>query len=147
MELFLDDFEVGQIFRSGEMRVEPEAVLRFATEFDPQPHHLDEKAAQASLFRGLAASGWHTAAITTRLLVDSEMRPSGGIVGGGIDELRWPRPVRPGDILHLMSEVLEVRTLKSDPGKGIVRLRTTTLNQRDQPVQIMIGNLFVKARL
>lgn len=88
MTLFIEDFYVGQIFHSDELLVEREAILRFANEYDPQPHHLDEEAANSSVFRGLAASGWHTATITTRLLIESDMRPAGGIIGGGIDELR-----------------------------------------------------------
>ena len=85
------------------------SIKAFATEFDPQPFHLNEEAAQNTIFKGLAASGWHTAALTMRLLVESELKPAGGIVGAGFDEFRWPRPVRPGDELHIESEVLEVR--------------------------------------
>jgi acyl dehydratase len=92
----------------GSFAVDTEQITRFATDFDPQPFHLDETAAQQTLFRGLAASGWHTAALTMRLLVDGDLRPAGGIVGAGLDELRWPRPVRPRDELRLESEVLDV---------------------------------------
>ena len=112
---YLEDFSVGQTFGSGRLRVEKERIKSFAAEFDPQPFHLDEAAARDSIFRGLAASGWHTAALTMRLLVESELKPAGGIVGAGFDEFRWPRPVRPGDELHLESEVLEVRPSKSRP--------------------------------
>ncbi len=93
---YLEDFTVGQTFGSGRLRVEKERIKTFAAEFDPQPFHLDEEAARASVFRGLAASGWHTAAMTMRLLVESELKPAGGIIGAGFDEFRWPRPVRPG---------------------------------------------------
>jgi len=110
---YLEDFAVGQIFGSGRLRVERERIKTFAAEFDPQPFHLDEEAARGSIFRGLAASGWHTAAMTMRLLVESELKPAGGIVGAGFDEFRWPRPVRPGDELYLESEILEVRPSKS----------------------------------
>src|SRR5690242_8701812 len=132
MERFLEDFAAGQKFASGSARVEAERVKRFAAEFDPQPFHLDEHAAERTFFRGLAASGWHTAALTMRLLVESELKPAGGIVGAGFDEFRWPRPVRPGDELHLEVEVLEVRASKSRPEQGLVKIRTTTLNQRGE---------------
>ena len=95
------------------------------------------------MFRGLAASGWHTAAVTMRLLVDSELKPAGGIIGIGFDEFRWPRPVRPGDELRVESEVLEVRPSNSRPDQGLVKVRTTTLNQNDEPVQIQVANLLV----
>src|SRR5439155_4453604 len=104
---FLEDFAVGQTFRSGRLRIDKERIKTFGAEFDPQPFHLDEEAARDTIFRGLAASGWHTAAVTMRLLVESDLKPAGGIVGAGADELRWPRPVRPGDELRIESEVLE----------------------------------------
>ena len=145
-ERYLEDFAVGQTFGSGRLRIDEERIKTFAAEFDPQPFHLDEEAAQHTMFRGLAASGWHTAAVTMRLLVESEIRPAGGIVGAGFDELRWPRPVRAGDELRVESEVLEVRPSKSRPDQGIIKARMTTLNQRDEPVQISIGNLVVPRR-
>ena len=147
IERYLEDFEAGQTFRSGRMRVDVDRIKSFAAEFDPQPFHLDERAASDSIFGGLAASGWHTAAITMRLLVESDLAPAGGIVGAGFDELRWPRPVRPGHELHVESEVLEVRPSKSRPEQGLVKLRTTTLNQDEQVVQISVGNLVVPRRL
>jgi acyl dehydratase len=143
---YLEDFVVGQTFRSGQLRIDKERIKTFAAEFDPQPFHLDEEAARDTLFRGLAASGWHTAAVTMRLLVESDLRPAGGIVGAGFDELRWPRPVRPGDELRVDSEVLEVRPSRSRPDQGVIKVRTTTLNQNGEPVQISIGNLVVPRR-
>ena len=140
---YLEDYAVGQKFGSGTLKVDPEGIKRFAAEFDPQPFHLDESAARASLFKGLAASGWHTAALTMRLLVGSELKPAGGIVGAGFDEFRWPRPVRPGDELWIEAEVLEVRPSKSRPDQGLVKLRTTTYNQNNEPVQVNVGNLIV----
>lgn len=145
-ERYLDDFAVGQTFGSGRLRIDEQRIKSFATEFDPQPFHLDADAASKSLFRGLAASGWHTAALSMRLLVESEIKPAGGIIGAGIDELRWPRPVRPGDQLRVESEILEVRPSKSRPEQGMIKVRTTTLNQNDEPVQIFIGNLVVPRR-
>jgi acyl dehydratase len=94
----------------------------------------------------LAASGWHTAAITMRLMVDSDLKPAGGIIGAGFEEFRWPRPVRPGDELHVQCEVLETRASKSRPEQGVIKLKTTTLNQNNEPVQIMVGTLIVLRR-
>jgi acyl dehydratase len=147
IERYLEDFEVAQTFGgSGRARIDKERIKSFAAEFDPQPFHLDEAAASNSFFRGLAASGWHTAAITMRLLVDSELKPAGGIVGAGFDEFRWPRPVRPGDELRVESEVLEVRPSKSRPDQGLIKVKTTTLNQDGEAVQISVGNLVVPRR-
>jgi acyl dehydratase len=145
--LYLEDFTPGQRFAGRtRIRIEVARLKAFAEEFDPQAFHLDEGAAGASIFRGLAASGWHTAAVTMRLLVDSEFRPAGGIIGAGFDELRWPQPTRPGDELHVESEVLEVRQSKSRPEQGLVKIRTNTLNQDGQVVQISIGNVVVPRR-
>ena len=143
---YLEDFAVGQTFGSGRARIDAARIKAFASEFDPQPFHLDEKAARASIFQGLAASGWHTAALTMRLLVESELRPAGGLIGAGFDEFRWPRPVRPGDELRVESEVLEVRPSKSRPDQGLVKVRMTTLNQGGEAVQIMIANIVVPRR-
>jgi acyl dehydratase len=143
---YLEDFRAGQRFGSSTVRVDEDAIKRFAAQFDPQPFHLDDAAARASIFGGLAASGWHTAALTMRLLVESDVKPAGGIVGAGFDEFRWPRPVRPGDELRIEAEVLEVRPSKSRPDQGMIKLRTTTLNQRNEPVQVSVGNLVVPRR-
>ncbi len=142
-ERYLEDFAVGQTYGSGRLRVDVDQIKSFAARFDPQPFHLDDEAAAKSFFRGLAASGWHTAALTMRLLVEGEMKPAGGIVGAGFDEFRWPRPVRPGDELRIESEILEVRPSKSRPEQGLIKARTTTLNQNGEPVQIMVANLVV----
>jgi acyl dehydratase len=145
-KLFFEDFAVGQKFRSPAITVTAEAIKAFAREFDPQPFHLDEEAAKNSVFGGLVASGWHTAAMTMRLTVDSDLRPAGGTVGAGTEELRWPRPVHPGDVLHLEGEVLEVRASRSRPTVGIVKLRSTTLNQNGEPVQVSHPVLMVPRR-
>jgi acyl dehydratase len=144
--LYLEDFSVGQIFRSASLRVTEPDIKAFAEKFDPQPFHLDNEAAKATMFGGLAASGWHTAAVTMRLLVDGGAPIAGGIIGAGMDELRWPRPVRPGDELTVESEVLEIRPSRSRPTQGMVKMRTTTLNQNGEPVQIFVGNLVVPRR-
>jgi acyl dehydratase len=146
-ERYLEDFEVGQTFAgSARIRIDKERIKSFAAEFDPQPFHLDETAAGASMFLGLAASGWHTAATTMRLLVESELSPAGGIIGAGFDEFRWPRPVRPGDVLRVESEVVDVRPSKSRPDQGLIKVKTTTLNQNEEAVQISVGNLIVPRR-
>jgi acyl dehydratase len=146
-ELHLEDLAPGQRYRSGRpLAVSADDITGFAARFDPQPFHLDEAAARGSVFGGLAASGWHTAALTMRLLVESEFRPAGGIVGAGMDELRWPRPVRPGDELRIETEVLEVRPSRSRPEQGMVKARTTTFNGRDEPVQVLVANLIVPRR-
>jgi acyl dehydratase len=145
-ERYLEDFAAGQVFNTGRLRVEREQIIDFAQKFDPQPFHLDEAAALKSPFRGLAASGWHTAGMTMRLMVEGEFKPAGGILGVGFEELSWSRPVRPGDELHTKSEILEVRPSKSRPDRGLLRVRTTTFNQNDEPVMIFTGNLLVPRR-
>ena len=144
-QLYLEDLSVGDVFGSATRRVATEDIKRFAGEFDPQPAHLDEAEAVRTFFGGLAASGWHTAAITMRLLVES-LPIAGGIVGAGMDELRWPKPVRPDDVLELESEVLELRPSKSRPDRGLAKVRTTTLNQHGEAVQILVSNLVVQRR-
>jgi acyl dehydratase len=144
---YLEDFAVGQTYGgSGRACMDEARIKSFAAEFDPQPFHLDNEAARDTIFRGLAASGWHTAALTMRLLVESDLKPAGGIVGAGFDDFRWPRPVRAGDELRVESEVLEVRPSKSRPEQGMIKVRTTTLNQNNEAVQITIGNLMVARR-
>src|ERR1700731_357862 len=145
-EHYLEDFAVGQTFRSGRLRIDGERALAFAAEFDPQPFHLDEAAARRSIFGELTASGWHTAAVTMRLLVETELKPAGGLVGAGLDECRWPRPVRPGDELRVECEVVEVRPSKSRLAHGLIKLRTTTLNQDGEAVLVYVLNLVVPRR-
>ena len=143
MSRYLEDFAVGQKYTTASTRVEAADIKAFASKYDPQPFHLDEAAAAKTFFGGLAASGWHTAAITMKLLVEGEMKPAGGIIGAGFDEFRWPRPVRPGDTLRVESEILEVRESKSRPQQGMIKVRTTTLNQEGEAVQVFVGNLVV----
>ena len=145
-DLYLDDLAPGQLYGSGEATVTEADIVRFAQDFDPQPFHLDAGKAASTFFGGLAASGWHTAALTMRLLVDSEMRLAGGIIGAGMDELRWPKPLRPGDTIRLESEVIEVRPSRSRPSQGLAKVRTTTLNQNGEPVQVLVANLLVVRR-
>jgi acyl dehydratase len=144
--MYLEDFAVGQSFTSGRERVEASEIKSFAARYDPQPFHLDEAAARGSMFGELVASGWHTAAVTMRLLVGSELQPAGGLIGASMDEMRWPRPVRPGDELRVESEVIEVRRSRSRPLEGWIKVRTTTLNQDNEPVQVFVANMVVPAR-
>jgi acyl dehydratase len=141
-----EDFEVGQKFGSGTVTVTAEKIKAFAREFDPQPFHLDEDAARDTFFHGLAASGWHTAALTMRLFVDSEIKPDGGMIGAGGSDLTWPRPVRPGDVLRLESEVTELRPSRTRPEIGIMKMLLTTYNQANDPVQIATPTLIVPRR-
>jgi acyl dehydratase len=145
-ERYLEDFAVGQTFCSGRVRIDKEQIFAFAAEFHPQPFHLDEVAARHSIFGGLVASGWHTAAVTMRLLLESELKPAGGIIGAGLDECRWPRPVRPGDELRIECEVIGARPSKLRPNQGLIKLRTTTLNQDGEAVLIHVVNLVVLRR-
>ena len=144
---YFEDFETGQVFRgSTRLEVDASAIKDFASRFDPQPFHLDEAAAKDSLFGGLAASGWHTAAMTMRLLTEGEFQVAGGLIGLGLQELRWPRPVRPGDTLRVQVEILATRESRSRPDQGLVTTRTTTLNQRDETVQVFVNTLIVPRR-
>ena len=144
--LYLEDFAVGQTYKTARARVDADAIKAYAAQFDPQPFHLDEEAARASFFEGLSASGWHTAALTMRLLVQGELRPAWGIIGVWAEEMKWPRAVRPGDELEAEAEVLAVRPSQSRPGQGFVKIRTTTLNQRREPVQVLVINILVPSR-
>lgn len=131
----LDDLNIGQRFASKSSVTVTEARIKsFAAEFDPQPFHLDHEAAKSSLFGGLAASGWHTAAITMKLVTDGGLPIAGGIIGAG-GELAWPRPTRPGDVLRVEAEVLEITPSKSKPDRGMITLRIETKNQKDELVQ------------
>jgi acyl dehydratase len=145
MVQYFEDLAVGQKFDSGRLTVNADEIKEFASRFDPQPFHLDDAAAKSSLFGGLAASGWHTAAMTMRLIVGGEFRPAGGILGFG-GELAWLKPVRPGDELRAESEVLETRESRSRPGEGLVKVRVTTLNQHGEAVQTFTPTLLVRRR-
>lgn len=142
----LDDLQTGQRFTSAEHLVDDEQIKAFARQFDPQPFHLDEAAARDTMFAGLAASGWHTAAITMRLLVGGGAPIAGGVIGAGCDLLAWPRPTRPGDTLHVESEILEITPSRSRPDRGMVTVRSETRNQRGETVQVMVAKLVVPRR-
>lgn len=144
---FLDDLAPGDRFAGGPVTVTEEDIVAYARQFDPQPFHLDAEAAKDSLFAGLAASGWHTAGLTMRMIVNGEGRLAGGFVGMGVEDLRWPKATRPGDTLRVESEVLEVRVSEKRPDRGIARIRTTTVNQDGETVQVMTANLLVPRRV
>jgi len=143
--LYLDDLHVGRRFTSGTHALDERQITAFASEFDPQPFHMDREAAKATLFGGLAASGWHTAAITMRLQVDGGLPIAGGIVGLG-GEVAWPRATRPGDVLHVESEVVEVVPSRSRPDRGTVTVRSETRNQRGEVVQTATVKLLIPRR-
>ena len=142
--LYLEDLHVGQRFTSGLYHMEEDRMKVFAAEFDPQPFHLDEAAAQRSIFRGLAASGWHTAAATMRLMVGSLPFASGMIGLGG--EIAWPKPTRPGDMLRVDSEIIEIVPSRSKPNQGVVIVRSTTLNQNGDHLQAFTAKILVFKR-
>jgi acyl dehydratase len=142
---YLEDLEAGQRFKTASHPVTEDEIKAFARDYDPQPFHIDLEAASHSFFRGLAASGWHTAAITMRLQVESGPPLAGGLIGASV-ELSWPRPVRPGDTLHVESEIMDVKPSHSKPDRGIITLKSETKNQRDEVVQLQTAKLLVWRR-
>jgi acyl dehydratase len=144
-ERYLDDLKVGERFQSGEYIVTEEEIINFAREFDPQPFHLDAAVARQTMFEGIIASGWHTAAITMRLFVQT-LNFAEGAIGLGVDELRWPNAVRPGDRLQVETEIVDLRVSRSKPSHGVVRLRYVTVNQHGEVVQTMSASALVLRR-
>ena len=143
--LYLDDLRVGQRFTSRSHTLDADRIKAFAAEFDPQPFHLDEGQASRTVFKGLAASGWHTAALTMRLLVGGGLPIAGGLIGVG-GEIAWPRPTRPGDVLQVESEVVEITPSRSRPDRGIVTVRIETRNHKGQSVQTLLAKVMVPRR-
>ena len=144
-QFFLDELRVGQRFTSGTYIMNAAKIKEFAAEFDPQPFHLDESAAQASVFKGLAASGLHIAAVAQRLLATGGLPLAGGIVGLG-GEIAWPKPTRPGDTLHVESEIVEITPSRSKPDQGIVTVRSAMINQEGEAVYLLTAKLLVPRR-
>ncbi len=141
--LYLDDLSVGQRFKSSTSITVTEAdIIAFAQQYDPQPFHTDPEAAKSTFFGGLAASGWHTAALSMRLLVDSSLHIAGGHIGAG-GEISWPRPTRPGDTLKVVYEILEIKPSKSRPDRGMITVKAETLNQNDEVVQLFTVKMVV----
>jgi acyl dehydratase len=146
LPLHLEDLSVGHRFAGTATHTLDEAqIVAFARQFDPQPFHLDPEAARATLFGGLAASGWHTASITMRLMVTDSLPLAWGLIGAGA-EVRWPTPTRPGDVLRVESEVLEIAPSRSKPDRGMATVRTLTLNQRGEVVQELVAKMVVPRR-
>lgn len=143
--MYLDDLAVGDRFKSEEHAMDEGQIMAFAAQFDPQPFHLDDAAARDTLFGGLAASGWHTAAITMRLQVSTGLPVAGGIIGAGC-ELNWPRPTRPTDVLHVVSEVIEISPSRSKPDRGMVTVQSETRNQHGEVVQTATVRIVVPRR-
>lgn len=143
--LYLDDLQVGQRFLSGTHQVDEDQITAFARQFDPQSFHIDSEAAKNSIFGGLVASGWHTAAISMRLLVESGLPIAGGLVGAGA-EIKWPHPTRPGAILQVDSEIAELRPSRAHPDRGVATIRSETRNQNGEIVQMLIAKLIVPRR-
>jgi len=143
--IYLDDLYVGQRFTSGTYRMEEEEMVSFAAKFDPQPFHLDRRAAESSVFRGLAASGWFTAAVAMRLLTTGGLPLAEGLIGLG-GEVAWPKPTRPGDLVHMESEIAEITPSRSKPDRAIVTVRAMMLNQDQETVCILTAKLLVSRR-
>lgn len=146
MDRFLEDIQVGQVWDAGSAVVDFDEMIEFARRYDPQPFHLDESAARRSIFKGMTASGWYTAAVTMRLAVTSGALRATGIIGVGVDELRWPLPVRPGDVLHVTMEVVDIKPSSSGQPRGIVSVRLTTRNQNGEVVLSDIARLVIPRR-
>jgi len=144
-ERSFDDLKIGDRFKSEPLDVTEKEVIEFAHKFDPQMFHLNRKEAEGTLFKGLVASGWHTAAMTMRLFVQT-LNFAEGAIGLGVDELRWPTAVQPGDVLAVETEILDLRPSRSKPGYGIIRLRNVTTNQHGEIVQTMLANAMVLRR-
>jgi acyl dehydratase len=145
-QMYYENLAVGRVYRSASVEVTAAEITTFAARYDPQPFHLDPVAAQASVFGGLVASGWLTASLTMRLMVNSEFKFGRGVVGLGVESLRWPLPVRPGDTLTAAVEIAAMRTSESKPDHGVVKIRTTTTNQRGEVVQVLVSNVLVPRR-
>jgi acyl dehydratase len=142
---YLDDLRVGQRFTSETHALDADQVIAFASQFDPQPFHLDAAAAKGMFFGGLVASGWHTAAVTMKLMVQGGVPIAGGLIGAGGD-ISWPRATLPDDVLRVESEVLEIKPSRSRPDRGMVKVRIETRNQRDEVVQVLEARLVVPRR-
>jgi acyl dehydratase len=145
-DLYFENLHVGDRFGSDTIEVTKESIFDFARQFDPQPFHLDVEAAERSIFKELTTSGWHTAALSMRLFVTGQFQPVGGSIGLAVDELRWPQPVRPGDILKVETEILDMRASRSKPDRGIIRIRNVTTNQQGEVVQTFLAFVMIRRR-
>jgi acyl dehydratase len=146
MARYLEDLKPGQAYESRTRTITQDEIVKFAREFDPQPFHTDPQAAKTSFFGHLIASGWHTAALTMKMLTEADIDIAGGLIGAGMEDLRWPTPLVPGDTIHVRVEILESRASKSRPEIGIVRARIRALREDGAAVQEMIANLIVPVK-
>jgi acyl dehydratase len=142
---YFEELQVGQRFETGSHLIDEQQIIDFAAQFDPQPFHLDPAAAQETVFGGLAASGWHTAAITMRLMVKSGLAIAGGLVGAAA-EIAWPNPTRPGAILKVESEILELRASRSRTDRGVATIKSQTRNQHGETLQVLVAKIIVPRR-
>ena len=142
---YMEDFYAGQKFSSGSVKVTAEDIVAYARQFDPQDFHLDDAKAKETVFGGLVASGWHTASLTMRLMLQASPPIKGGMIGRHIEKINWPRPVKPGDTLSLESEILEIRP-SSTPGRGVARVKHTTFNQNREPVLEMVTVILLPSK-
>lgn len=145
-ERYFEDYVVGETLRYGDYLMTEEEIIGFAKRYDPQVFHIDPEAARRSSFGGLAASGWHTASATMRMLVDHLIPPKASMGSPGIDELRWLKPVRPGDRLRVRSTIIATKRSRSKPDRGIVHVRHETLNQHDEVVMSFTGMAMYRCR-
>ena len=146
LPIYFEDLQVGQRFVTGSRRIDEAEMVAFASEFDPQPFHGDSEAAKGSFFQELVASGWHTAGVTMRLMVESGLPVAGGLIGAGA-EIEWPRPTRPGTTVHVESEIMALRLLKSRPDRGMAVVRNETRDQEGELVQIMTAKMLIPRRV
>ena len=144
--LYMEDCQIGQKFTAGPVTMTEADIIAYARQFDPQDFHTDPEKAKDTMFQGLAASGWHTASVTMRLILMAVPPMKGGMVGRQVEKMGWPRPVRPGDQLSLECEIVEMRPSSKDPSRGIARTRNTTRNQDGKVVMEMDTVIFIPRR-
>jgi acyl dehydratase len=146
-EKYFEEYDIGQKYITNSVKVDTKSIVDFAIKYDPQHHHLDDIAGKKTVFGGLVASGWQTAALTMKLFVDSDFTPECGFIGAGFDELSWPTPVRPNDEIYAVIEVVNARISKSRPTHGVLKVKTYTYNQRNEIVQKQVVNLLVPRKI
>lgn len=144
--IYFEDLHIGQKFTAGDVLVTEEAIIAYGKQFDPQDFHTDPVKAKDTVFGELVASGWHTAGMTMRMIVDASPKMKGGMVGRSVEKIGWPRPVRPGDRLSVEVEVMELRPSATNPARGTMRTKNTTFNQKGEIVQEMEAIIFVPKR-
>ena len=144
--IYLEDISVGQKFTAGSMTVTEESIIAFARQFDPQDFHTDPVKAKDTVFGGLVASGWHTASMSMRMILDATPKMKGGMIGRQVEKIGWPMPVRAGDVLSIEVEIMELRPSATNPSRGTIRTKNTTFNQKHEIVQEMEAIIFIPRR-